>query len=130
MCIFCDIIDGNIPSKKVYEDDKFLAILDISQTTMGHTLVMPKKHYENMLEMPENEYGELMMLVHRLASKIVGNLSANGVNILINTNATAGQTVMHTHVHIIPRYDENDTIKISFTENKYDLDEVLNKINN
>ena len=130
MCIFCDIIDGNIPSKKVYEDDKFLAILDISQTTMGHTLVMPKKHYENMLEMPENEYGELMMLVHRLASKIVGNLSANGVNILINTNASAGQTVMHTHVHIIPRYDENDTIKISFAENKYDLDEVLNKINN
>ena len=129
MCIFCDIIDGNIPSKKVYEDDKFLAILDISQTTMGHTLVMPKKHYENMLEMPENEYGELMMLVHRLASKIVDNLSANGVNILINTNASAGQTVMHTHVHIIPRYDENDTIKISFTENKYDLDEVLNKIN-
>lgn len=129
MCIFCDIIDGNIPSKKVYEDDKFLAILDISQTTMGHTLVMPKKHYENMLEMPENEYGELMMLVHRLASKIVDNLSASGVNILINTNASAGQTVMHTHVHIIPRYDENDTIKISFTENKYDLDEVLNKIN-
>ena len=129
MCIFCDIIDGNIPSKKVYEDDKFLAILDISQTTMGHTLVMPKKHYENMLEMPENEYGELMMHVHRLASKIVDNLSASGVNILINTNASAGQTVMHTHVHIIPRYDENDTIKISFTENKYDLDEVLNKIN-
>ena len=129
MCIFCDIIDGNIPSKKVYEDDKFLAILDISQTTMGHTLVMPKKHYENMLEMPENEYGELMMLVHRLANKIVDNLSASGVNILINTNASAGQTVMHTHVHIIPRYDENDTIKISFTENKYDLDEVLNKIN-
>lgn len=129
MCIFCDIIDGNIPSKKVYEDDKFLAILDISQTTMGHTLVMPKKHYENMLEMPENEYGELMMLVHRLASKIVDNLSASGVNILINTNASAGQTVMHTHVHIIPRYDANDTIKISFTENKYDLDEVLNKIN-
>ena len=129
MCIFCDIIDGNIPSKKVYEDDKFLAILDISQTTMGHTLVMPKKHYENMLEMPENEYGELMMLVHRLASKIVDNLSANGVNTLINTNASAGQTVMHTHVHIIPRYDGNDTIKISFTENKYDLDEVLNKIN-
>ena len=129
MCIFCDIIDGNIPSKKVYEDDKFLAILDISQTTTGHTLVMPKKHYENMLEMPENEYGELMMLVHRLASKIVDNLSANGVNTLINTNASAGQTVMHTHVHIIPRYDENDTIKISFTENKYDLDKVLNKIN-
>lgn len=129
MCIFCDIIDGNIPSKKIYEDDKFLAILDISQTTMGHTLVIPKKHYENMLEMPENEYGELMMLVHRLANKIVDNLSASGVNILINTNASAGQTVMHTHVHIIPRYDENDTIKISFTENKYDLDEVLNKIN-
>ena len=129
MCIFCEIVNGNIPSKKVYEDDKFLAILDISQTTMGHTLVMPKKHYENMLEMPENEYGELMMLVHKLSHKIVKNMNATGLNVLSNTNPSAGQTVMHTHIHIIPRYDENDTIKINFNENKYDLDEVLNKIN-
>lgn len=129
MCVFCEIIKGNIPSKKIYEDDKFLAILDISQTTYGHSLVMPKKHYENMLEMPENEYSELMSLTHRLAGKIVKNLNASGLNVLTNTNPSAGQTVMHTHVHIIPRYDDSDSIKIEFKENKYDLDEVLNKIN-
>lgn len=129
MCVFCEIIKGNIPSKKIYEDDKFLAILDISQTTYGHSLVMPKKHYENMLEMPENEYSELMSLTHRLAGKIVKNLDASGLNVLTNTNPSAGQTVMHTHVHIIPRYDDNDSIRIEFKENNYDLDEVLNKIN-
>lgn len=129
MCVFCEIIKGNIPSKKIYEDNKFLAILDISQTTYGHSLVMPKKHYENMLEMPENEYSELMSLTHRLAGKIVKNLNASGLNVLTNTNPSAGQTVMHTHVHIIPRYDDSDSIRIEFKENNYDLDEVLNKIN-
>ena len=70
MCIFCEIIKGNIPSSKIYEDDNYLAILDISQTTYGHTLVMPKKHYDNFLQMPENEAGELMSLVNTLANKI------------------------------------------------------------
>ncbi len=125
MCIFCEIIEGNIPSKKVYEDDKFLAILDISQTTKGHTLVMPKKHYDNFLAMPTDEFQELMGKAKEISEKIIPSLGANGCNVLINTNAVAGQSVMHTHVHIIPRYDENDTIRFLFQENKYDLDEVL-----
>ena len=129
MCIFCEIIAGNIPGKKVYEDDEVLAILDISQTTKGHTLVMPKKHYENFLEMPADEFGRLMEKVQHVAKKTVRNLEANGCNVLINTNAVAGQSVMHTHVHIIPRYDENDTIRVEFKENKFDLDEILKKIN-
>lgn len=129
MCIFCDIIDGKIPSKKVYEDDEILSILDISQTTKGHTLVMPKKHYENFLQMPKDEYENLMAKVQMIASKVVKNMNANGCNILINTNEVAGQTVIHTHVHIIPRYDANDTVNFSFSENKFDLDEVLANIN-
>lgn len=129
MCIFCEIIDGNIPSKKVYEDDNFLAILDLSQTTYGHTLVMPKKHYDNFLAMPTNEAGKLMEVVNIVANNIYKNLDCKGCNILMNTNEVAGQTVMHTHVHIIPRYNENDSIEIKFNENKFDLDEVLNKIN-
>lgn len=129
MCIFCEIIDGNIPSKKVYEDDNFLAILDLSQTTYGHTLVMPKKHYDNFLTMPTNEAGKLMEVVNIVANRIYKNLDCKGCNILMNTNEVAGQTVMHTHVHIIPRYNENDSIEIKFNENKFDLDEVLNKIN-
>lgn len=129
MCIFCSIIEGNIPSKKVYEDDEILAILDISQTTKGHTLVMPKKHYENFLEMPAEEFGRLMEKTKDIAARAVRNLDAKGCNILINTNEVAGQSVMHTHVHIIPRYDANDSISIQFNENKLDLDEVLKQIN-
>ena len=129
MCIFCEIVNGNIPSKKVYEDNNFLAILDLSQTTYGHTLVMPKKHYDNFLDMPTNEAGKLMEVVNIVANKIYKNLGCKGCNILMNTNEVAGQTVMHTHVHIIPRYNENDSIEIKFTENKFDLDEVLSKIN-
>ena len=129
MCLFCKIIAGEIPSTKVYEDDCVLAILDIAQTTKGHTLVMPKKHYKNVLEMPENEFEALMAQVHKLAQKITANLEANGVNILINTNEAAGQTIPHAHVHIIPRYDEDDGIKISFSENKLDLQEIATEIN-
>ncbi|MBO4918725.1 MAG: HIT family protein [Erysipelotrichaceae bacterium] len=128
MCIFCKIIEGEIPSKKVYEDEQILAILDISQTTKGHTLVMPKKHYDKFLDMPENEFGLLMEKTQRIAGQIVRNLNAKGCNILINTGETAGQTVMHMHVHIIPRYDENDTVSFSFHENQYDLDEILKEI--
>ena len=128
MCIFCEIINGNIPSKKVYEDDNILAILDISQTTYGHTLVMPKKHYENFLQMPSDEFSNLMSKAQEISILITSKLNANGCNVLINTNEVAGQTVIHTHVHIIPRYDSSDSISISFKENKFDLDEVLNKI--
>ena len=129
MCIFCDIIAGKIPSKKVYEDDDVLAILDISQTTKGHTLVIPKKHYDNFLQMPQNEFEHLMGKVQLISNKIVNNLNAGGSNTLINTNEVSGQTVMHTHVHIIPRYDLSDSIDIKFKENSFDLDNILKQIN-
>ena len=128
MCIFCEIVAGNIPSAKIYEDDLHLAILDISQTTYGHTLVMPKKHYDNYLSMPKEEAQELMGLVNELGNRIISNLDAKGCNILINTNEVAGQSVNHTHVHIIPWYSKDDTVRFTFSENKYNLEEVLNKI--
>lgn len=129
MCIFCEIINGNIPSSKVYEDDDVLAILDLSQTTKGHTLVMPKKHYQNILEIPQDELANLIIKVQEIAKKVTANLGAKGFNILVNTNEVAGQSVMHLHVHIIPRYDENDTIEIKTYENKFDLSKVLEDIN-
>ena len=128
MCIFCNIIEGAIPSSKVYEDNNVLAILDLSQTTLGHTIVMPKKHYDNFLKMPQDEYANLMAKVQEVAKLVTTKLNAKGCNILINTNEVAGQTIMHTHVHIIPRYDENDTVKFEFSENKLDLNEVLKQI--
>ena len=129
MCLFCKIIAGEIPCTKVYEDDEVLAILDIAQTTKGHTLVMPKKHYEHVLEMPENEFAALMSKAQKLAQKIVANLDANGVNILVNTKEAAGQTIPHAHVHISPRYDGNDSIQISFGENQFDLAQIASQIN-
>ena len=129
MCIFCKIINKEIPSSIIYEDADVLAILDLAQTTLGHTLVMPKKHYANILEIPDDELAHLMSIVKMLAKRISDKLGAKGFNLLVNTNEVAGQTVMHLHVHIIPRYDENDTIKIEFTENKLDLNEIANKIN-
>lgn len=128
MCIFCDIIDGKIPSSKVYEDDNTLSFLDLSQTTYGHTLVIPKKHYDNVLQMRADEFAELMKTVQKVAKMLQEKLNYKGVNILINTNEEAGQTVKHAHVHIIPRYDVNDTVKFEFTENNTDLNEVLSKI--
>ncbi len=129
MCIFCKIINKEIPSNIVYEDDQVLAILDLAQTTKGHTLVMPKKHYADITEIPDDELAYLMKVVKSLAQKITTNLGASGFNILVNTKEVAGQSVMHLHVHIIPRYDEEDTIKIEFSENKFDMQAILDMIN-
>ena len=128
MCVFCEIIKGNIPSSKVYEDDRVLAILDLSQTTKGHTLVMPKKHYEDLSAIPSDELMDLMSKVQMIAKHLEKVLNAKGYNILINKGEVAGQTMMHLHVHIIPRYSEDDTIKIEFSENKFDLNSLSKKV--
>ena len=129
-CLFCAIINGDIPSKKVYEDENTIAILDISQATKGHTLVLPKKHYTNLLEISDNDYNNVMIVTKKLAKKITTNLNAEGVNILNNCGVAAGQTVMHYHVHIIPRYKEDDLV-ISFNDHSkdYSLEEIQSLIN-
>lgn len=121
MCIFCKIINGDIPSKKIYEDEDILAILDISQATKGHTLVIPKKHFDNLLSIDDNEYLKVMKKVKDLAKVIVKAFDAKGCNILNNCNSVAGQSVMHFHVHIIPRYEEND-LKLEFKDHSKDYD--------
>ena len=123
MCVFCKIIKGEIPSKKIYEDDDVLAILDISQATLGHTLVLPKKHYENLFSIENNDYLKVMEKVKMLAKAITSALNASGCNILNNCGELAGQSVMHFHVHIIPRY-ENDDLKIEFKEQSLNLEEI------
>jgi histidine triad (HIT) family protein len=126
MCIFCDIIDRKIPSSVVYEDENVLAILDISQVTKGHTLVMPKKHFRNIIEADEETVLQCVSTAKKLAAQIVKNTGAAGVNVLTNCGEAAGQSVDHLHFHIIPRYDENDAIVLKFNESeKQDLDEVL-----
>ena len=129
MCIFCDIIHHEIPSKVVYEDDQVLASLDIAQVTKGHTLVMPKKHVENLLECDDETAAHLIQVVKKLAVQIKERTGAAAINILNNNGELAGQTVKHLHFHIIPRNSENDAFICEFKESeKQDLDEVLNLI--
>ena len=130
-CIFCKIAKGEIPCHKVYEDDKILAFLDISQTTKGHTLVITKEHFDNFLFVPKDLLAQAISVAQKIAQASVTSLNAKGVNILINTNEAAGQTVMHFHIHVIPRYDDSDHISIEFTPNaieKLNLPAVASEI--
>lgn len=119
-CIFCKIVKGEIPCYKVYEDAEVLAFLDISQVTKGHTLVVPKEHFDNFLFCPKDLMNKVMNVAQRIAQAEVSSLGAKGCNILINTNPVAGQTVMHFHVHVIPRFGEDDACKLEFLSNKID----------
>lgn len=111
-CVMCKIIQNEIPSYKIYEDDFVLAILDISQTTCGHTLVIPKEHTVSLLETNATIAQHLLSVTAELAKEITQKLHAPGCNVLTNAHKAAGQEVMHTHIHIIPRF-ENDSVKIS-----------------
>ncbi len=117
-CIFCKIINNEIPSYKIYEDDYVLAFLDISQVTKGHTLVIPKKHAQDIFEIDDESVAKVSQTARKLAKEIVEKLGANGVNIINNNKKLAGQTVFHYHVHIIPRYDKNDKLTLKFNENQ------------
>lgn len=129
MCIFCDIISGKIPSSKVYEDEDVLAILDVSQVTYGHTLVMPKKHVENIVEADEETVLKCAKIISTLSKQIVKNTGAAGCNVLNNSGEVAGQTVPHLHFHIIPRYTKQDPVEFNFKESeKQNLAEVLETV--
>ena len=125
MCIFCMIANHEINSSIIYEDEQVVAFLDLSQVTKGHTLVVPKKHYENVLECDPETLGHVIQVTQMLSKRIMERTNAKGVNILNNCNEVAGQSVMHMHFHIIPRYSENDAIEIKFNESeKQNLEEI------
>ncbi len=129
MCIFCKIVENEIPSNKIYEDDNFIAILDISPVTKGHTLIIPKNHYENIFDLPKNIYTELGNVIVKLSNILKETLNFKGLNILNNNGPVSGQSVLHFHVHLIPRYD-NDTFDFNFNSNlKLSNDELNNLCN-
>ena len=123
-CIFCKIVSGDIPSSKVYEDDHFLAFLDISQVTPGHTLVIPKKHARNLLEMTPDETADLFNVVSTVTKKVESATQPQGMNIISNMEEIAGQSVFHTHVHILPRYSQEDDLKIDFIAHEPDFEHL------
>jgi histidine triad (HIT) family protein len=106
--VFEKIIAGEIPHHKVYEEESFFAFLDAEPINPGHTLVVPKQPYKNIYEIPREEFGRLMQVVHKLSPQIKEAVSAEGINIGINNETAAGQEVMHLHAHIMPRFvDDN-----------------------
>ena len=113
---FCRLIHGAIPSVKVYEDDDVLAILDISQTTKGHTLVIPKAHCSDFLSAPKEILDKVFAVAQRIGQAQISMLGAKGVNILSNVGAEAGQSVPHFHVHVIPRYGKDNGFQITMKE--------------
>ena len=115
-CIFCKIIDGEIPSYKIYEDENVLAFLDITQGTKGHTLVIPKKHVKNVYELDEDIATKVFKVVPKIANALKKAFNPIGLNI-VNNNDQPLQSVFHFHIHLIPRY-ENDGMILS-TENNY-----------
>lgn len=107
-CLFCKIVEGEIPSAKVYEDDHVYAFMDISQVTTGHTLVIPKVHTRDIYETPADVAGELFARVPKIAQTIKETYNPVGMNLLNNNEIMAGQSVFHLHIHIIPRYSDED----------------------
>lgn len=116
-CIFCKIINKEIPGQILFENEHVLAFLDISQTTKGHTLVIPKKHAEDVFSMSEEDMCHVFSVVPKLANALKTTFNADGMNIVNNNKSVAGQTVFHYHVHLIPRYSTEDSFQINYTNN-------------
>lgn len=121
-CIFCKIIENEIPSYKIYEDENVLAFLDITQGTKGHTLIVPKNHIKNVYALDEDTAAKIFRVVPKIANALKKTFNPIGLNI-INNNDKPLQSVFHFHIHLIPRY-EDDGMKLSTVNNfgKYDND--------
>ncbi len=116
-CIFCKLANGDIPTNMIYEDDMFAVIMDACPASKGHALILPKDHYANVYELPEDTAAAAFVLAKKLAPKMVEALGCDGLNIVQNNGAAAGQTVFHFHMHLIPRYENgNDFITWNHAE--------------
>ena len=116
-CLFCRIVAGEIPSTKVYEDDKFLGFMDINPVTRGHCLVIPKTHHENIHVIPADLLKDYAVVVQKLAGAVVKGLDAKGLNVIQSNGRAANQIIDHIHVHLIPRY-KHDEIPLGAWEMK------------
>lgn len=124
-CIFCKIINKEIPATVIYEDDSFIAILDKFPSAYGHTLVIPKMHEENIFSISENTSQNILEVVKNVSLSLK-KMGFDNINLIQNNGEIAGQTVNHFHIHVIPRV-ENDKIKLSM-ESNIEADEILLEI--
>lgn len=104
-CIFCKIIKGDIPSYTIYEDDEFKVILDVGPVSKGHALILPKNHYQDLYELPEDTAADAIKLAKRMMIQMTEKLGCDGFNICQNNKEAADQTVPHFHMHLVPRYN-------------------------
>lgn len=129
MCIFCKIINGELPSFKVYEDENTMVIMDIAKDVDGHMIAIPKKHIKNILDCDEANLNYLMAAVKKVANHCVDECGYDGVNLLNASDECAGQSVPHFHIHIIPRR-KNDNVDAwpDFDGAKSEIEEIYEKI--
>lgn len=129
-CIFCKIAAGEIPSATLYEDQDFRVILDLGPASKGHALILPKEHFANLYEIPEDLAGKAMKLAKKMVTAMTEALGCDGFNVLQNNGEVAGQTVFHFHMHLIPRYEGDSVGELwtpgSLTEE--DREEIINKL--
>ncbi|MCD7745392.1 MAG: HIT family protein [Lachnospiraceae bacterium] len=126
-CIFCKIARGEIPSATLYEDEEFRVILDLGPASKGHALVIPKIHAANLFELPDETAAKALVIAKKVATQLKEGLQADGLNVVQNNGAAAGQTVDHFHIHLIPRY-ENDTVNVKWvpgTLGEADKEDIL-----
>ena len=129
-CIFCKIANGQIPSKTLYEDEDFRVILDLGPATEGHALILPKEHAANLFELSEDVASKALLVAQKVAIRMKETLGCDGLNLVQNNGEAAGQTVLHFHIHVIPRY-ENDGQKINWvpgSPSQEELEAVCQKI--
>ena len=104
-CIFCKLANGVFPTRTVYEDESFRVILDLGPATKGHALILPKSHAANLYELPDDVAAKVLPLAKKIAKQMKEKLGCDGLNLVQNNGEAAGQTVMHFHLHLIPRYE-------------------------
>lgn len=129
-CIFCKIANGEIPSRTIYEDGKFRVFLDLSPAAKGHALIVPKEHYADLYELPEELAADAMRLAKKEMAVMTQKLACDGFQLVQNNGETAGQTIFHFHLHLIPRY-RDDGQQIAWKPGSMsdgDLDEVKDQI--
>jgi histidine triad (HIT) family protein len=122
-CLFCKIVAGEIPSTRIYEDDRTVAFMDINPATRGHVLVVPREHARDVLSIDPDDLTAVVLAAQRIAALVPDRLGADGVNLLNSCGRAAWQTVFHFHVHVIPRY-AGDPLRLPWTPEPGDRDEI------
>jgi histidine triad (HIT) family protein len=122
-CIFCKIVAGEIPAERVDEDEHTIAFMDLNPWTRGHALVIPREHSRNLYEIGEDELARTAVASKRLARRMKERLGCDGVNLINSCEPAAWQTVLHFHVHVIPRYDD-DPLQLPTRPREADQDEL------